>query len=169
MKSKIHPNLFPEPFCAPSRRETQGQSFRGGNFYFFDVELSVSYDPAEKSWTFESVNETSAEEAASAIKKFYDLVKESKDYNVSGFFMTEAEISAGDLLSLTRPTSQHSPVFLDEAGHRWVLTSCSDLKAITGIKVSSSDEEKSGHKIAPVVKVFSPTDIVYFDGEWYHV
>ena len=169
MKSKIHPNLFPEPFFASRHPEKQAGSFRGGNFHFFDVELSVSYDPSQKSWIFETVNETSAEEAASSIKKFYDLLNESKHYNVSDFFMSEAEITVGDLLSLTRPSTQQSPVFLDEEGHRWILSSCNDLKEITGIKVLKSDEEKFGHKIVPVVKVFSTTDTVYFDGEWYHV
>ena len=162
MKRKIHPNLFPESFTASRHPATQAEGFLGGKFYFFDVELSVFYDPAEKSWQLQTENVTSAEEASSAIEKFYDLLNESKHYNVSDFFMSEAEITAGDLLSLTRPTSQQSPIFLDEEGHRWILASCDDLKSITGIKLSSD-------KIVPLVKVFSTTDTVYFDGEWYSV
>lgn len=172
MKRKIHPNLFPESFTTSAwsgERRTEGLDLLGGRFDFFGVELCVSYDPSEKSWNFESLNETSAEEAASAIKKFYDLLNESEHYNVSDFFMSEAEITAGELLSLTRPSSSQSPVFLDEEGQRWVLASCDDLKGITGVKVLKSDEKKSCHKIVPVVKVFSTIDTVYFDGEWVHV
>jgi hypothetical protein len=172
MKRKIHPNLFPESFTVSAwsgERRAEGLILLGGRFNFFGVELCVSYDHSEKSWSFETLNETSAEEATSAIKKFYDLLNESEHYNVSDFFMSEAEITAGDLLSLTSPTSQQSPIFLDEEGQRWVLASCNDLKEITGIKVLSSNKENSGHKIVPVVKVFSTTDTVYFDGEWVHV
>ena len=154
MKKFLHPNLFPDHGC------TLHQTHTGGSFNFFGINFDVKWSVEDECWVFESTSFVSTEEAADALKQFYEILNSVSPSLANACFSDESNISVADLLSKSKPSENHRLIIYDDNGTPWLLTYESDhLQKVVGLRMREG-------KITSKVRLFEPDETVTFSNDW---